>query len=147
MIRDLNRKHECRVTHLSPEVLASLAAASWPGNVRELRNTVERAVIMAAEGEVRLQHVSGGLSGLRAPQQQPAVIPQAPREDLLQMPVGSQLKDVEQAYVQLTLKHTKNNKTRAAELLGLCLRTLHNKLRSYDSEAKGAAAGGGRVAD
>jgi DNA-binding NtrC family response regulator len=91
--------------------------------------------------------VSGGLSGLRAPQQQPAVIPQAAREDLLQMPVGSQLKDVEQAYVQLTLKHTKNNKTRAAELLGLCLRTLHNKLRSYDSEAKGAAAGGGRVAD
>jgi DNA-binding NtrC family response regulator len=147
MIRDLNRKHECRVTHLSPDVLASLTAASWPGNVRELRNTVERAVIMAGEGEVRLQHLTGGL---RAPQQQqpvvPAAVPQAPREDLLQVTVGSSLKDVEQAYVQLTLKHTKNNKTRAAELLGLCLRTLHNKLRSYEVEAKGAVAGG-RTAD
>ena len=137
MIRDLNRKHECRVTHLSPEVLENLAAASWPGNVRELRNAVERAVIMAAEGEIRLHHLSGALRA----QQQPLNVVQAPREDLLQMPVGAQLKDVEEAYVKLTLKHTKNNKTRAAELLGLCLRTLHNKLRSYGGEAKSAAVG------
>ena len=37
------------------------------------------------------------------------------------------MSDVEEAYIRLTLKHTKNNKKRAAELLGLCLRTLHNK--------------------
>src|SRR5262249_44960537 len=43
LIRDLNRKHGCRVTHLSPEVLARFDANSWPGNVRELRNVIERA--------------------------------------------------------------------------------------------------------
>src|SRR6476646_798457 len=53
MIRDLNRKHGCRVTHLSQEVLATLAAGAWPGNVRELRNQVERAVIMAGDGEIQ----------------------------------------------------------------------------------------------
>ena len=52
---------------------------------------------------------------------------------MLQVPVGIRMSEVEESYVRLTLKHTKNNKKRAAELLGLCLRTLHNKLRSYES--------------
>ena len=59
LLRDLNRKHNCRVTHLSADVLARFNAASWPGNVRELRNVIERAVIMAGEGEIQLRHLSG----------------------------------------------------------------------------------------
>ena len=55
LLRDLNRKHGCRVTHLSQEVLDCFAARSWPGNVRELRNQIERAAIMAAEGEIQLR--------------------------------------------------------------------------------------------
>jgi DNA-binding NtrC family response regulator len=140
LLRDLNRKHGCRVTHLSQEVLALFAARSWPGNVRELRNQIERAVIMAAQGEIQLQHIPGTV---RAPQPavpQPAIAQAAP-DDVLQVKVGTPLSDVEEAYVRLTLKHTRNNKTRAAELLGLCLRTLHNKLRSYKStEVRAAAA-------
>jgi transcriptional regulator with PAS, ATPase and Fis domain len=137
MIRDLNRKHGCRVTHLSQEVLATFAAGSWPGNVRELRNQVERAVIMAGDGEIQLQHLPGA-----AQAKQPALAPvapvapvaqAAPREDMLQVPVGVPMSDVEESYIRLTLRHTQNNKTRAAELLGLCLRTLHNKIRSYEN--------------
>ncbi|MGA3236618.1 MAG: sigma-54 dependent transcriptional regulator [Bryobacteraceae bacterium] len=139
LLRDLNRKHGCRVTHLSQEVLDSFAARSWPGNVRELRNQIERAVIMAAEGEVQLQHIPGAVRALQ-PAQQPALAKAAP-DDVLQVAVGTRLSDVEEAYVRLTLKHTRNNKTRAAELLGLCLRTLHNKLRSYKAEVGAAAAG------
>jgi DNA-binding NtrC family response regulator len=140
LIRDLNRKHGCRVTHLSHEVLAWFAASSWPGNVRELRNLIERAVIMAGEGEIRMQH----LPGAAIPAARPAVAP-GEAEDALRVPVGARVSDVEEAYVRLTLKHTKNNKTRAAELLGLSLRTLHYKLRSYEShspEVQGAAANG-----
>ena len=59
LIRDLNRKHGCRVTHLSQDVLDWFAKGSWPGNVRELRNQVERAVIMAGEGEIQLRHLPG----------------------------------------------------------------------------------------
>jgi DNA-binding NtrC family response regulator len=145
MIRDLNRKHGCRVTHLSQEVLATFATASWPGNVRELRNQVERAVIMAGDGEIQLQHLPGAVQP-----KQPVVAPvvpvaqAAPREDMLQVPVGVPMSDVEESYIRLTLKHTQNNKTRAAELLGLCLRTLHNKIRSYENgSARTASVGDG----
>jgi len=145
MLRDLNRKHGCRVTHLSPEVLAWFADRSWPGNVRELRNMVERAVIMASEGEVQLRHLPGAV---QAPPQAAvaAAVPVPVRDDVLQVPVGMKMSDVEQAYVRLTLKHTRNNKKRAAEFLGLCLRTLHNKLQSYDADkVRGVAVGEGKV--
>lgn len=136
LLRDLNRKHGCRVTHLSPDVLASFAARSWPGNVRELRNHVERAVIMAAEGEVQLRHIPGAV-----PAPQPVLAQPVP-DDVLRLPVGASLSEVERAYIQLTLRHTNHNKRRAAELLGLCLRTLHNKLRLYESgKARSVAAG------
>jgi transcriptional regulator with PAS, ATPase and Fis domain len=133
----LNRKHHCRVTHVSQEVLDWFATRRWPGNVRELRNLMERGVIVAGEGEIRLHHLPGAL--VTPP---PAAAPPAIAEDVLQIPVGSRMIDVEQAYVRLTLKHTKNNKKRAAELLGLCLRTLHNKLRQYESGKPRAAAAG-----
>jgi DNA-binding NtrC family response regulator len=143
MIRDLNRKHSCRVTHLSSEVLAWLADRPWPGNVRELRNVVERSIIVASEGEVQLRHLPGVVVA-PPPQQVPvAVAPPPPvSDDMLQVPVGIRMSEVEQAYVRLTLKHTRNNKKRAAELLGLCLRTLHNKLQSYESaKVRGVAVG------
>jgi len=126
LLRDLNRKHGCRVTDVSQDVLAWFSTRSWPGNVRELRNLMERAVILAAEGEIQLRHLPGVAL---AP-----VVPEATAENVLKVPAGSRMVDVEEAYVRLTLKHTRNNKTRAAELLGLSLRTLHNKLRSYESK-------------
>ncbi len=136
MIRNLNRKHDCRVTNLSPEVLWSWEEYSWPGNVRELRNLVERAVIVAGEGEIRLGHLPGG-SG--APQLAP---PKVVSSDVLQARVGSPIAEVEEAYIRLTLRHAANNKRRAAQILGLCPRTLHYKLRQYENRhAKSVAAG------
>jgi len=140
MVRVLNRKHGCRVTHLSQEVLTWFAAKSWPGNVRELRNLIERAVIVAAEGEIQLKHLPGAVL---VPQ---PVVAQAAQDDVLQVPVGTRMSDVEEAYLRLTLKYTRNNKTRAAELLGLSLRTLHNKLRSDESgKVRTAAASQSRL--
>ena len=91
--------------------------------MRELRNQMERAVIMAGEGEIQLRHLPG------ATVPQPAVTLEE-GDNVLQVPVGTRMSDVEDAYVRLTLKYTNNNKKRAAELLGICLRTLHNKLQS-----------------
>jgi DNA-binding NtrC family response regulator len=63
---------------------------------------------------------------------------------MLQVHVGVPMSEVEESYIRLTLKHTQNNKTRAAELLGLCLRTLHNKIRSYENgSARTASVGDG----
>src|SRR6185369_15585779 len=57
LLVDLNRKHECRVTEMSPEVLQALDRHNWPGNVRELRNVLERAVILAGEGAIEMKHL------------------------------------------------------------------------------------------
>jgi DNA-binding NtrC family response regulator len=134
-IRDLNKKHNCRVTHLHPEATRWLAGNSWPGNVRELRNVLERAVIMAGAGEIQLSHISTAKdTGPRG------VVPAASSDDVLEMPVGARMDEVEEAYLRLTLKYTSDNKTRAAEILGVSLRTLHNRLTSYGKEANGRVA-------
>jgi DNA-binding NtrC family response regulator len=133
LVRDLNKKHGCRVTHLAPEVLHRLEAGAWPGNVRELRNVIERAVIVAREGEIQVRHLPGTVAALK-----PAPLAE---DDVLHLRAGCLMSDVEEAYLKLTLKHTNNNRRQAAELLGLCLRTLHNKLREYDApKAMSAAA-------
>jgi len=135
LIRDLNRKHGCRVTHLSPEVLQWFEASSWPGNVRELRNLLERAAIMAGEGEIQMRH----LPGASAPQ---PLLPQMPTGDdgALQIRPGARMSEVEEAYISLVLRQTNQNRRRAAEILGLSLRTLHSRLRSYEAATKRAAA-------
>jgi DNA-binding NtrC family response regulator len=135
LIRNLNKKHGCRVTHLAPDVLQRFEVGSWPGNVRELRNVVERAVIMAGEGEIQLHHLAGEAGPPRA-------AAPASQEGLLTLRAGSRMSEVEEAYLKFTLQHTGNNRRQAAELLGLCLRTLHYKLRAYDApKARGASAG------
>jgi DNA-binding NtrC family response regulator len=136
LIRDLNKKHGCRVTHLNPDVLQRLSLSSWPGNVRELRNMIERAVIMAGEGEIQLSHLSG--ASARASRD---AAPPSDSDQVLQMPVGARMEEVEEAYLRLTLKYTGDNKTRAAEILGLSLRTLHNRISSYgDGKTRSAGA-------
>jgi DNA-binding NtrC family response regulator len=136
LLVQLNQKHGCRVSGLSQEVLDWCCWGSWPGNVRELRNTLERAVIVAGEGEIQLSH----LPGMGAPKPIVAATQPAP-SDVLQIRVGRSMNEVEEAYLRLTLKHANNNKRRAAEMLGLCLRTLHNKLRTYEREKARTAVG------
>jgi DNA-binding NtrC family response regulator len=136
IIRDINRKHGCRVTHLSPDVLERFRANSWPGNVRELRNLIERSAIVAGAGEIQLRHLPNAVAAHR-----PAAVAAPLADDVLQARAGSPMSEIEEAYVRLTLKHTNNNRRQAAELLGMCLRTLHSKLRSYEAgQATGVAA-------
>jgi DNA-binding NtrC family response regulator len=81
---------------------------------------------MAGEGEIQLGHISGAKTP--APRE---VMPPAISDNVLQMPVGARMDEVEEAYLRLTLKYTSENKTRAAEILGVSLRTLHNRTTSY----------------
>jgi DNA-binding NtrC family response regulator len=127
LIRDLNRKHSCKITEASKEVLEQLQRHNWPGNVRELRNVLERAVIIAGEGPLTPHHLPrdfGASIGSKPPAdfQEP---------DAVRLPVGTTVSEAEKALIQLTLQHTKNNKTRAAEILGISLKTLFNKLKEY----------------
>jgi len=95
--------------------------------VRQLRNRLECAVILAREGEIGL-HLPLTTATM------PPVTPDGTPSGVLQMRLGSTLSEVEEAYVRLTLDHVNNNKRRAAELLGICPRTLQNKLRGCESQ-------------
>lgn len=135
LVRDLNRKHGCKVTEVNRDVLELLQRYNWPGNVRELRNVIERAVIIAGEGPITTAHLPRdfGLSGgSRAPIE-------LNESDAVRLPVGTTVGEAEKALIMLTLQHTKNNKTRAAEILGISLKTLFNKLKEYGSAAEEAA--------
>jgi DNA-binding NtrC family response regulator len=131
LIEDLNRKHATKVTDCSPALLERLQAHSWPGNVRELRNVLERATILAGEGTLEPTHLPPGFGG--APAQKPAST-----AGELQIPVGYTIEQAERALIEMTLEHTKNNKTRAAEILGISQKTLFNKLKEYGAQGVGA---------
>jgi DNA-binding NtrC family response regulator len=137
LIGDLNRKHECRVSDIAPDVLLALERHNWPGNVRELRNVLERAVILAGEGTIELKHIPAFLqtrtalvaaagAGSAATAQEGAEGP-----DSVRFSIGTTVEEAEKGLILRTLEHTRNNKTRAAEILGISLKTLHNKLKEY----------------
>ncbi|MGA2589700.1 MAG: sigma-54 dependent transcriptional regulator [Bryobacteraceae bacterium] len=137
LIGDLNRKHECRVSDIAADVLMALERHNWPGNVRELRNVLERAVILAGEGTIELKHIPAFLqtrtalaaaagAGVAAPALEGAEGP-----DSVRFSIGTTVEEAEKGLILRTLEHTRNNKTRAAEILGISLKTLHNKLKEY----------------
>lgn len=137
ILANLNKKHNCHVSGLDPAVLESFQKANWPGNVRQLRNVLERAVIVACQGTVLPEHLPpDSYNGNGTPP--PAKLTD---DQSLRIQVGPPISEIEQAYIDLVLKHTNNNKTRAAQILGVSLRTLQNRVRSsldkgLDKEAK-----------
>ena len=137
LISDLNRKHLCRIADLAPVVMQALEHHQWPGNVRELRNVLERAVILAGEGTIELHHLPAFLQGTAptaATVENPTHAGQAPlTSDAggVRFQIGTTVEEAEKGLILHTLEHTRNNKTRAAEILGISLKTLHNKLKEY----------------
>jgi DNA-binding NtrC family response regulator len=125
LIHELNRRHDCRVADLSPEVQAIFQRHNWPGNARELRNVLERAVILCGEGTILPRHLPPGFSGLPLP------LPPPEQGDTYMVRPGMTAEDAERQLILMTLRHTANNRTRAAAMLGLSVKTLFNKLKQY----------------
>ncbi len=144
LLRDLDRKHECTVADIAPAVYEALERHDWPGNVRELRNVLERAVILAGEGTIELRHLPAFLQTRPASVPGAAVpAPPAPSDlESVRFPVGTTVEEAEKGLILRTLEHTRNNKTRAAEILGISLKTLHNKLKEYSGSNSGKDATG-----
>jgi DNA-binding NtrC family response regulator len=126
LITRLAAKHDRPARFLSSAALDALRFHSWPGNVRELRNVIERAVVICSGEQIERHHFA------------PYPFDQRQRlraEDTVTFPVATPLEEVERQMILRTLDKTGNNKTRAAQLLDISLKTLHNKLNSY--RAKG----------
>lgn len=134
----LNAKHNSRITGIEQNVLDIFLQHSWPGNVRELRNMLERATILAGEGLIRMEHLPINFAmSQRAPA---AAAPAgAVRQDssrTVVVEIGTTVGEAEKSLILRTLEHTGNNKTRAAEILGISLKTLHNKLKEYAGDGE-----------
>ena len=133
IIRDLNTKYDYRVTDIHPAALERLHDYSWPGNVRELKNVLERALIAAREGTLLPAHLARNF-GVNNSIPAPAEIASSPSGNSISMEAGRPLSELEKAYIQLTLKSTGNNKKRAAQILGISLRTLHSRVTEFAAE-------------
>jgi DNA-binding NtrC family response regulator len=116
------------VAGVSDRALALLEQHSWPGNVRELRNVMERAVIVSRTDMIEPsdlpQFASTGTVAASA------TSPGGPA-----LTAGTTVDEVERQLIEITLVHTGGNKTRAAEMLGISLKTLHNKLNRMKEES------------
>ena len=136
LISDLNRKHLCRIADLAPVVMQALEHHQWPGNVRELRNVLERAVILAGEGTIELQHLPAFLQGTAATLatvESSAHAAQAPStSDVggIRFQIGTTVEEAEKGLILHTLEHTRNNKTRAAESSASASRPFTTSLKS-----------------
>ncbi|MGH7320868.1 MAG: sigma-54-dependent transcriptional regulator [Candidatus Rokuibacteriota bacterium] len=120
LLEEFNGKYDKRVRSVDEATLQALRQHPWPGNVRELRNALERAVITCDAEVVGLRHLPPGLERKVSEE----------RADAVTVAVGTTVEEVEKRLILKTLGAV-HNKTRAAEMLGISLKTLHNKLRRY----------------
>ncbi len=140
MVEEMNARHSTTVPGISRAVLDRFAAYSWPGNARELRNTIERAVILAHDHQLDVTHLPPGFGEAAftppahgAHLAPGAAVPAAQQqtEDMVHLSVGTTVDEAEKQLILKTLTATRNNKTRAAEILGISSKTLQNKLKEY----------------
>jgi DNA-binding NtrC family response regulator len=120
-IREFNAKHNAQVESFKSETMALLKAYSWPGNVRELRNIMERAVILSKGPWIEPSHL-------------PAYVLNSPVSESgakIKLPMGTTAADAEKELILRTLRLTGNNKAEAARQLGLDVKTIRNKLKTY----------------
>jgi DNA-binding NtrC family response regulator len=115
-IEKFNKKYNMKVKGVSQRAMNLFINCEWSGNVRELENTIESVLVINSPEVVDIQHLP---QEIKDSKKRPEVIP---------IKIGTPLEEVEREMLIQTLKATKGNKRRAAELLGINVRTIHRKM-------------------
>jgi DNA-binding NtrC family response regulator len=120
---------------LAADAKRQLAANRWPGNVRELENTMHRAVLLATGDEIGIEAIIAP-DGVRLDTAKPSAVAHAAlaAEAVTRALVGRTVAEVERDLILETLKHCLGNRTHAANILGISIRTLRNKLNEYAAD-------------
>jgi DNA-binding NtrC family response regulator len=124
-IKEFNARNNRAVMGVSEPAMELLDRYAWPGNVRELHNVIERATIVAKGETIEVADL--------APLNAAPVRSRA--SSGVELAAGMTVDEIERRLILITLDHTGGNKTRAAEMLGMSLKTLHNKLNRMKAEA------------
>jgi len=114
-----NERNGRNLSGFSDESRERLLAYGWPGNVRELQNVVEQAVVLAQGDRIEAADLPEEITGDQGPQ------------DVLRIPVGTTLAQTEKLLILATMRKAGGNKTKAAGMLGIGVRTLYRKLEEY----------------
>ncbi|MEW6237679.1 MAG: sigma-54 dependent transcriptional regulator [Candidatus Omnitrophota bacterium] len=117
-----NMEMNKKIQGIDKDAEQALFRYHWPGNVRQLQNCIERAIVLCQGSKIELKHLPPEI--LRT-----ASSPEPAKETGLE--VGFTVAEMEKQLIFKTLDFTKNNRTRAAEILGISIRTLRNKLNEY----------------
>ncbi|MFQ5823166.1 MAG: sigma-54-dependent transcriptional regulator [bacterium] len=120
-LKMFSEKNHKMVTAFSPQAAEVLYRYRWPGNIRELKNTIERAVVLCKGNTIQVNDLPKRI-----------INPDGVTIDV-RIPLGTTLDETEKELIFKTLEYVNNNKTRAAQILGISLKTLHNKLNQYKS--------------
>ena len=125
-LAEFNARNGKSVSAVDPAAMRMLEQYTWPGNVRELRNVIERAVIISAGEFIEPKHF-------------PPLVIDSPDvvKPTISLQPGTTVEEAEERLILMTLEHTRDNKTRAAEILGISLKTLHNKLNKLRGRVPG----------
>jgi transcriptional regulator with PAS, ATPase and Fis domain len=106
---------------LSPEALAKIKSWRWPGNVRELQNVMERSVLLCSSDSLSQDDI--------------LIKDYKPNQNGIEFQPGLTVAELEKRLILKTLDYTNQNRTQAAHLLGISIRTLRNKIREYKVES------------
>lgn len=125
-LAEFNARNNKNVSAIEPSAMRVLEQYNWPGNVRELRNVIERAVILSSGEFIEAKHL-------------PPLVADSPDvvHPTVSLTPGTTVEEAENRLILMTLEHTRDNKTRAAEILGISLKTLHNKLNKLRGRTTG----------
>jgi len=155
---NVNKKHGTRITGLHPGTLDRFMLYNWPGNIRELRNVLERSAIMAGEGPILPKHLAAEVPSamteavaiekerekepVERPRDATTQVVESNDGDAIRVRPGATMEEIEEAYIDYVLQRTNNNKTKAADILGISVRTLHNRLGQLSNRKASGATGG-----
>src|SRR2546428_7885237 len=125
-LNEFNERNDKKVAAVDAAAMRMFEQFNWPGNVRELRNVIERAVILSSGEFIESKHL-------------PPLVTDSPDvvKPTLSLTPGTTVEEAERRLILMTLEHTRDNKTRAAEILGISLKTLHNKLNKLRGRVPG----------
>lgn len=118
-LQKVGQENEMAAKEISVDAMKKIHQWSWPGNVRELQNVIERSCLLSEEQVLQADDIHIEDEGIEVPQQNSLVT------------AGMTIQEAERRLILKTLEHTGDNRTQAAKILGISIRTLRNKLNEY----------------
>jgi len=119
-IEKYNQKYHMKVKGISQKAMNDLTDCGWTGNVRELENTIESILVINSPEVIDLQHLPQEMRDFKE------------RPEVISIKIGTPLDEVEKEMLIQTLRATKGNKRKAAQLLGINVRTIHRKMEEIE---------------